>query len=46
MSAAGADGGPVRVLVVRLHATDCSLGKTAAILGLLSVERMDGIVWN
>jgi len=37
---------PVRAFAVRLHAAGCSLRETAAILGLLGVERTHGAVWN
>jgi putative transposase len=33
-------------VTVRLHAAGCSLRETAAILGLLGVERTHGAVWN
>jgi len=37
---------PVRAFAVRLHTAGCSLRETAAILGLLGVERTHGAVWN
>jgi putative transposase len=37
---------PVRAFAVRLHAAGCSLRETAAILGLLGVDRTYGAVWN
>ena len=37
---------PVRAFAVRLHAAGCSLRETAAILGLLGVERTHGAVWS
>src|SRR6056297_1561036 len=37
---------PVRAFAVRLHAAGCSLRETAAILGLVGVERTHGAVWN
>ncbi|WP_137284563.1 IS6 family transposase [Halorussus salinisoli] len=37
---------PGRAFAVRLHAAGCSLRETAAILGLLGVERTHGAVWN
>ncbi|WP_226042872.1 IS6 family transposase [Natrinema sp. DC36] len=37
---------PVRVFVVRLHATGCSLRETQAILRLLGVERTHQAIWH
>src|SRR6056297_4133453 len=37
---------PVRAFAVRLHAAGCSLRETAAILGLLGVERTHGAIWS
>ena len=37
---------PIRAFAVRLHAAGCSLRETAAILGLLGVERTHGAGWS
>ena len=39
-------GTPVRAFAARLHAAGCSLRETAAVLGLLGIERTHGAVWS
>jgi putative transposase len=37
---------PVRVFIIRLHVTGCSLRETTTILTELGIERSHGAVWS